>query len=157
MRSRPNHERLRPEIDSADICQSIFKSLFAGLREGRFDLSRPEQLAKLLSAMVRFKVATKARRLSVTLREVLELDVPGDRADSGPGPEKSVEDRDALETIVKLFEGDELELLVRRLDDQPWSVIALAVGGTAEGLRNKLARALERVRDHPELRDAFDS
>jgi len=157
MRQRSNHDRLRPEIDSADICQSIFKSLFVGLREGRFELNRPEQLAKLLSAMVRFKVATKARRLSVTLREILELDAPMDRVDSGPGPEKPVDDRDALETILKLFEADELDLMIRRLDDQPWSAIALAVGGTAEGLRKKLTRAIERVRDHPELRDVFDS
>ena len=106
--------------------------------------------------MVRFKVATKARRLSVTLREVLELDAPRDRVDSGPGPEKLVEDRDSLETILKQFEGDELDLLVRRLDDQPWSAIAAAVGGTAEALRKKLARALERVRDHPELHDLFE-
>jgi DNA-directed RNA polymerase specialized sigma24 family protein len=157
MRNRSNRDRLRPEMDSADICQSIFKSLFVGLREGRFELNRPEQLAKLLSAMARFKVATKARRLSVTLREILELDAPRDRPDSGPGPEKLVDDRDALETIVKLFDRDELELLVRRLDDQPWSAIALALGGTAEGLRKKLMRALERIRDHPELRDVFDS
>jgi RNA polymerase sigma-70 factor (ECF subfamily) len=157
MRSRPNHERLRPEVDSADICQSIFKSLFVGLREGRFELYRPEQLAKLLSAMVRFKVATKARRLSVTLREILENDAPQDRADSGPGPEKLVDDRDALETILRLFEGDELDLLVRRLDDQPWSAIAAMTGGTPEGLRKKLTRAIERVRDHPDLHDLFDS
>jgi DNA-directed RNA polymerase specialized sigma24 family protein len=157
MRTRSNHERLRPELDSADICQSVFKSLFVGLRAGRFELNRPEQLAKLLSAMARFKVATKARRLSVTLREVLEVDAPRDRADVGPGPEKLVGDRDALETIVKLFEGDELELLVRRLDDQPWSAIAEAVGGSADSLRKKLARALERVREHPELRDPFDA
>src|SRR5580692_828450 len=84
MRNRSNHDRLRPDFDSADICQSIFKSLFVGLREGRFELSRPEQLAKLLSAMVRFKVATKARRLSVTLREILELDATKERADAGP-------------------------------------------------------------------------
>jgi len=157
MRSRSNHDRLRPEFDSADICQSIFKSLFAGLREGRFELNRPEQLAKLLSAMVRFKVATKARRLSVTLREMLELDAPRDRADSGPGPEKRVDDRDALDVILKKFEADELELLIRRLDDQSWSVIAVAVGGTAAGLRKKLARALERVRDLPGLNDLFDA
>ena len=156
MRSRSDHHRLRPELDSADICQSIFKSLFVGLRGGRFELDQPEQLQKLLAAMVRLKVATKARRLSVTLREVLELDAPSDRADSGSGPEKAVDDRDLLETILKRFEGDELDLLVRRLDDQPWPAIAEAVGGTAEALRKKLARALERVRDHPELHGLFD-
>ena len=72
MRNRPDHQRLRPELDSADICQSIFKSLFVGLRDGRFELDQPEQLEKLLSAMVRLKVANQARRLSVTLREVLD-------------------------------------------------------------------------------------
>lgn len=157
MRYRSNHERLRLEIDSADICQSIFKSLFVGLRAGKFELNRPEQLAKLLSAMARFKVATAARRLSVTLREILEIDAPRDRTDSGPGPEKAVEDRDAIDTILKLFDGDEVDLLIRRLDDQPWSAIAEAVGGTAESQRKKLTRAIERVRDHPELKDVFDS
>lgn len=153
LRTSSKNDRLRPEFDSADICQSIFKSLFIGLRKGRFELNQPEQLAKLLSAMVRFKVATQARRLSVTLREILELDAPIDRADSGPGPEKLVDDRDSLEMILKMFEEDELDILVRRLDDQPWSAIARAVGGTAEGLRKKLARALDRVRDEPELHD----
>ena len=89
MRNRSDHHRLRPELDSADICQSIFKSLFVGLQGGRFELDQPEQLQKLLSAMVRFKVANQARRLSVTLREVLELDAPSERVDSGPGPEKA--------------------------------------------------------------------
>ena len=155
MRNRPNRDRLRPEIDSADICQSIFKSLFVGLRDGRFELDQPEQLQKLLSAMVRFKVATKARRLSVTLREVLELDAPQERVDSAPGPEKAVDDKDLLDMILKQFEADELDLLVRRLHEQPWPAIADSVGGTAEALRKKLARALERVRDHPELHDVF--
>ncbi len=157
MRIGSKQDRLRPEIDSADICQSVFKSLFVGLREGRFDLIRPEQLAKLLSAMVRFKVASKARLLSVTLREILELDAPVDRADPGPGPEKLVDDRDALETILKQFKEDELDLLVRRLDDQPWSAIAVAVGGTAAGLRKRLERALERIRDLPEIYELFDA
>jgi DNA-directed RNA polymerase specialized sigma24 family protein len=156
MRSRTNHERLRSEVDSADICQSIFKSLFVGLRDGRFELNRPAQLEKLLTAMIRFKVATKSRRLSVTLREILNLDAPRERADSGPGPEKPGDDRDLQETILKRFEGDELELLIRRLDDQSWSSIAAAVGGTPEGLRKRLTRAMERVRDHPELHDLFE-
>jgi RNA polymerase sigma-70 factor (ECF subfamily) len=155
MRGRSNRDRLRPELDSADICQSVFKSLFVGLRHGRFELDQPEQLQKLLSAMVRFKVATKARRLSVTLRDLLDADESKEPVDSGPGPEKPVDDKDLLDTILKQFAADELDLLVRRLHDQPWPAIAEAVGGTAESLRKKLARALERVRDHPALHDLF--
>jgi DNA-directed RNA polymerase specialized sigma24 family protein len=155
IRSRSDRDRLRPEADSVDICQSIFQSLFVGLREGRFELARPEQLQKLLAAMVRFKVATRMRRLRVTLREVLDPDAAGEPADPGPGPEKVLEDRDLLEAILKRFEGDELELLVRRLDDQSWTTIAAGVGGTPEALRKKLARALERVRDQGGFGDVF--
>jgi RNA polymerase sigma factor (sigma-70 family) len=155
MRRRSDHDRLQPEIDSADICQSVFKSLFVGLKGGRFDLNRPEQLHKLLAAMVRFKVATRARRPGVALREVLDLDESDHRPDSAPSPEKAVEDRDLLETIVKRFDGDELDLLVRRLDDQPWAAIAAAVGGTPQALRKRLTRALERVRDDPDVRGLF--
>jgi RNA polymerase sigma-70 factor (ECF subfamily) len=119
MRHRSDHDRLRPELDSADICQSIFKSLFVGLKHGRFELDQPEQLHKLLGAMVRLKVASQARRVSVTLRAVLDGDAPRDRLDSGPGPEKAVDDKDLLDTILKQFAPDELDLLVRRLHDQP--------------------------------------
>jgi RNA polymerase sigma factor (sigma-70 family) len=156
LRRRSNPDRLRPDVDSADICQSIFKSLFVGLKHGRFELDQPEHLEKLLSAMARFKVASQARRLSVTLRAVLDLDAPPrERADSGPGPEKVVDDKELLDTILKQFAPDELDLLVRRLHEQPWSAIAAEVGGTAGALRKKLTRALERVRDHPALHDVF--
>jgi hypothetical protein len=157
MRCRSNQKRLRRETDSADICQSVFKSLFVGLRDGKFILNRPEQLAKLLSAMARFKVATRARRLNVTLREMLEVEDARDCPGITPGPDKVAADRHALETILKLFDEDELDLLIRRLDDQPWSAIAGAVGGTAEGLRKKLVRAIDRVRAHPELQHLFES
>ncbi len=155
MRIRSDHQRLRPELDSAEICQSIFKSLFVGLRRGRFELGQPDQLRKLLSAMVRLKVANRARRPNVTLREVLDVDAPRQRVDSGSGPEKAVDDKELLDTILKRFAADELDLLIRRLDEQPWPAIAEAAGGTAEALRKKLTRALERVRDHPALHDLF--
>ncbi len=72
MRCRTDRPQLRHEVDSLDICQSVFKSLFLGLCAGRFDLGRPEHLEKLLAAMVRFKVSTRARRLSVVLRELID-------------------------------------------------------------------------------------
>ena len=155
LRQRSDPGRLRPELDSADICQSVFKSLFVGLKGGRFELNRPEQLHRLLAAMVRFKVATKARRLGVMLRGVLDPGESDDRVDSGPSPEKAVDDRDLLETIIKRFDGDELDLLVRRLNDQPWATIAAAVGGTPQALRKRLTRALERVRHEPDVQGLF--
>src|SRR5262249_27607624 len=67
MRSLRNYDRMRPQFGSSDICQSVFKSLFEGLRDGRFELSRPEHLEKLLCTMARLKIATNARKLGVVL------------------------------------------------------------------------------------------
>ena len=105
MRNRSDHDRLRPELDSADICQSIFKSLFVGLRDGRFELISRSSWQKLLVGDGAVQGGDQARRLSVTLREVLELDAPRDRVDSGPGPEKAVDDQELLETILKQFDA----------------------------------------------------
>jgi RNA polymerase sigma factor (sigma-70 family) len=156
-RMKQQGDRLRPELDSADVCQSVFKSLFEGLKEGRFELVRSDDLLKLLRGIIRLKIATKARKMSVTLREVLNGDVHDNRVDPRPGPEKSVDDDDLSEVILQQFTDDELEILNRRLDDQPWDAIAQAMGASSEALRKRLARACERVRDHPviqELREA---
>jgi DNA-directed RNA polymerase specialized sigma24 family protein len=149
MRHRGDYNRLRPQVGASDICQSVFKSLFDGLRKGRFELSRPEQLEKLLSAMSRLKIATEGRKLNVILREVLDLDAAHEQMDPGRDPGKCLDDQDLAEAVVKQFSADELDLLMRRLDDQPWSAIATALGGQADALRKKLARAIERVRETP--------
>jgi DNA-directed RNA polymerase specialized sigma24 family protein len=156
MRHRRDHDRLRPRVGYSDICQSVFKSLFDGLKKGRFQLEQPEQLEKLLSAMSRLKIATEARKLSVILREVLYVDAPQNRVDPAPGPEKPVEDRDLSEAIIKQFSADELDLLMRRLDDQPWSEIAAALGSQVDAVRKKLARAVARVRNDPALQSSFE-
>ena len=151
MRKRRDFNQLRARLGSSDICQSVFKSFFVGVKQGRFDLNRPDQLEKLLRVMSRFKIATEARKLSVILREVLDVDAPDDRVDPGPGPEKPVDDQDLAEDIIKYFSEDELDLLVRRLDEQSWSQIATALGGTPDALRKRLERAVERVKHIPSL------
>ena len=137
------------DVGSIDVCQSVFKSLFARLKEGRFDLNQPQDMEKLLSSMIRFKIANKARRLSVIYREAVHVD--GDVVAPGPGPEKSVDDRDLAESVLRLFSLEELELLNRRLDDQSWREIAAVLGGSPDALRKKLDRAFERIRDDPLL------
>ena len=149
MRNRGDFERLRHDVGSIDVCQSVFKSLFVRLKEGRFDLNQPQDMEKLLSSMIRFKIANKAHRLSVIYREALNLEF--DLVAPGPGPEKSVDDQDLAEAVLGLFSLEELELLNRKLDDQSWPEIAAVLGASPDALRKKLDRAFERIRDHPVL------
>ena len=62
MRQRRDYNRLRHELGCSDVCQSVLKSLFRGLRNNRFRLDQPGDLEKLLQTMVRFTLATKGRR-----------------------------------------------------------------------------------------------
>ena len=125
------------------MCQSVFKSLFVGLKEGRFELNRPDQLERLLRVMSRFKIASEGRRLSVILREVIDGYSPPDQTDSGPSPEKPIDDQDLAENVVKHFMDDELELLRRRLDGESWPSIAAQQGVSAESCEE--ARAGNRA------------
>jgi DNA-directed RNA polymerase specialized sigma24 family protein len=154
MRERADFERLRHEVSSADICQSVFTSLFVRLKDGRFELDHPDDLTKLLTVMARLKIATKARRSSVRWRDVFCDDAPQNRADSGPGPEKPVDDKDLSEAILRLFSLDDLEILNRRLGGETWSQIAETLGGTPDARRHQLERAIDLVRDNPEVRGA---
>jgi DNA-directed RNA polymerase specialized sigma24 family protein len=155
MRNRGDYNRLRHDVGSTDICQSVLTSLLLRLKHGRFDLNQPKDMEKLLGAMVRFKIANKARHLSVIWRDVAGATEPYERADPAPGPEKPVDDKDLSEIIFKLLSVEELEILNRRLDDQSWPEIAAATGSTPDASRKKLVRAFERVRSDPGMRGVF--
>lgn len=152
MRKQTNYRKIRSRLGSSDICQSVFKSLFVGLKEGRFELNQPAQLQNLLRIMSRFKIATEGRRLSVILREVMDEGSPPDQADSGPSPEKPIDDQDLAEAILRHFSEDELEIVQRRLDGQTWPVIAAQLGVDADTLRRRLERAIKRVRNIPSMK-----
>jgi DNA-directed RNA polymerase specialized sigma24 family protein len=157
LRHRADYDRLRHDFGSVDVCQSVFKSLFERLKDGRFDLNEPQDMEKLLAAMIRFKIANKARRLSTVWREIVSHEPSGYLVDPGPSAEKLTEDKDLSETIFRLFSTDELEILNRRLDHQSWPEIAIALGAGAEALRKRLERAFERVREDPGMRSVFAS
>ncbi len=53
---------LRPHLDSVDIVQSVHRSLLAGLRSRKFDISSPAKLVALASMMARRKVARNWRK-----------------------------------------------------------------------------------------------
>ena len=106
--------------------------------------------------MIRFNVATKARRSSVTLRGLIDDFEGQDWLDSSPGPDQEVAVQDLIEAIQDQFTEEELEILTRRLDDAPWAEIAQKLGCTADAVRVRLSRAIARVRDNLNRGDGLD-
>jgi DNA-directed RNA polymerase specialized sigma24 family protein len=156
MGTRGRRGSIEREIGSSDVCQSVFRSLFHGLRTNRYRLDQPGDLERLLTVMIRFNVATTARRSSVKLRELIENFEEGGWIDAGPRPDQAVVERDLIDAVQSKFSGDELELLTLWLDDTPWSVIGDKLGCTADAARVRLKRAVNRVQDKMSEPDRTD-
>jgi RNA polymerase sigma factor (sigma-70 family) len=147
MRRRGDFDRLRHDVGSSDVRQSVFRSLFRGLKEHRYQLDQPGDLERLLQVMIRFNVATRARRSSVRLRELIDDFEQQGWLDSTPGPDQKVADQDLIEAIQEHFSEEELEVLTMWLDGTPWADIGQKLGCTADAARVRLSRAVARVRE----------
>ena len=118
MRQRGDRDRLLREVGASDVCQSVFTSLFRGLRENRYKLDQPNDLERLLQVMIRFNVATKARRSSVRLRELFDDFEQQGWIDSRPLPDHQADLQDLIEHIQAQFSAEELEILTAWLDGE---------------------------------------
>jgi RNA polymerase sigma-70 factor (ECF subfamily) len=146
VRLRLRDPRLRRVLDSTDVCQSVLASFFVRAAAGQYELDRPEQLLRLLAVMARNKLAGEARRAYVTRRDLAEEMPPGSGLpDPGPGPSQEVAWRDLLGAVRGRLSDEECRIADLRARSRGWEQIAAELGGTAEGLRKKLSRALDRV------------
>src|SRR5438270_67767 len=61
--------RLRRQLDSMDICQSVLASFFVRASLGEYALETPDDLLRLLAAMTRNKLAFQARHQKAAKRD----------------------------------------------------------------------------------------
>jgi RNA polymerase sigma-70 factor (ECF subfamily) len=143
---------LRRQFDSMDVCQSVMGTFFARAALGQYDLNDPKELIALLVRMTRNKLASQARYHQRDRRdarrgagaEALDLAMSPDLS-----PDRIAEGRDLLQRLRHQLGIEEREIADRRADGQEWVAIAAAMGGTADGRRKQLARAIDRLA--PEL------
>jgi RNA polymerase sigma-70 factor (ECF subfamily) len=144
-------------FDSMDICQSVLAGFFLRAAAGGYELESPRQLLKLLVGITRRKVAFQARRhrsqrrdhRRVARSDLGELAV----ADGQPTPDRLAEGHNLLEEVRRRLTAEERAVADRRGEGRGWAEIAAELGGTAEGRRKQLTRALDRVAEELGLED----
>lgn len=159
-RVRLNDPRLRRVCDSMDICQSVLGNFFVRASGGQFDIDSPDQLLKLLSTMIRNKVTDVARRQTTERRNqgriaaapVEEFEIRGTQ----DTPSQIISARELAEAAQQKLSPDERTIVQRRTNGQNWDDIARELGGTAEGLRKKMTRAMDRVAKELGLDDCLE-
>jgi RNA polymerase sigma-70 factor (ECF subfamily) len=149
VRFRLADARLGSLIDSMDICQSVLASFFVRAASGQYELKTPGQLLKLLTAMARNKLNSQARMQFAQRRDSRRVTSSEDdqrqfvTTDASPSTQVAV--RDLLQEVQRRLSLDERRILELRNQGCEWSAIAAELGGTADALRRKLSRALDRI------------
>jgi RNA polymerase sigma-70 factor (ECF subfamily) len=150
VRIRLTDPRLRQVLDSMDVCQSVLANFFMRAAAGQFDLKEPQELLRLLATMAHNKVVDLARRQKAKRRDRRRIE-PGQVdaidvvADSAASPSRIVAGRDLLDEVRRRLSNDERYLADQRALGRDWPDLAAELGGTADGHRKKLIRALDRV------------
>src|SRR5262245_17975528 len=154
-RMRLTDPALRRQFDTEDVCQSVLRSFFVRAAAGQFDLNDPNDLVGLLVRMAQNKFGELAR---FHRRQRRDVRAAADELPevTQPGPERHVEARDALGALLGRLGPGERELAQRRAVGQTWADIAADLGGTPQGHRMRLSRAIDRIAPELGLDDVGD-
>jgi RNA polymerase sigma-70 factor (ECF subfamily) len=142
--------RLRRVIDSVDVCQSVLGNFFIRLATGQLDLESPTQLYSLLATMAHHRILNHARDQRAGRRDVRRVLVGNSGvldaiADSGDTPSQIVTYEELLREALAELTPEERALADQRAAGLSWDEIARTQGESAEALRKRLTRALDRV------------
>lgn len=147
-RLRLGSNPLRGLLDSTDICQSVLASFFMRAALGQYSFETPTQLVNLLATMARSKLAAQVRRQQAQRRDYRRVLPAADEAElvaGTPSPSRQIEARELLSHVRHRLSPEERQLVDLRNAGHDWTEVATRLGGGAEALRKKHARALDRV------------
>jgi RNA polymerase sigma factor (sigma-70 family) len=159
VKMRLRDPRLYRRIDWRDVCQSVMASFFLRAAAGQYDLEEPDRLLRLLVVMTRHKVSKQGRRHRAEKRDYRLLgerdpaDLEG-RPGAGPTPSRLVAGRELLEAFRGRLSEEERMLADLRADGCEWAEICARFGGTPQGRRMQLARAVSRTMRRLETSEA---
>jgi RNA polymerase sigma-70 factor (ECF subfamily) len=160
VRFRLSDSRLTHIFESMDICQSVFASFFVRAGAGQYDLEQPENLIKLLTVMARKKLAAQARNQRRQRRDHRRARSAADNVAALVANQSTPAEHAAGAELLRkgwaMLSVEERQIADLRKDGLDWAVIADRLGGTAESLRKKLTRAMDRVVVELRLEDSSD-
>src|SRR5262249_45283144 len=124
---------------------------FARAAVGAPAVDEPTQLIRLLVGMARNKVAEQARhhqRQRRDVRRVGDLDIQeGALPARQESPSRLASGRELLQKFREQLSEEERRIADLRAKGHDWAAVASELGGTAEGRRKQLARAVVRVEE----------
>ncbi|MBL8799220.1 MAG: RNA polymerase subunit sigma-24 [Planctomycetia bacterium] len=150
IRVRLTDPGLRRVMDSVDVCQSVMANFFVRVQAGQFDLDSPKQMLNLLLTMAQNRLRDHVRGQHAERRDQRRVMADGQPAlDAVPAdqatPSQIVAAKELFQKMRGQLSPDENYLVEQRALGREWQELADELGGTADALRMKLTRALNRL------------
>jgi RNA polymerase sigma factor (sigma-70 family) len=149
IRVRLTQPAMRRQMDSIDICQSVFADFFVRTALGQYDLQSPTELLKLLATMGRNRLIHHAQKQRAARRDIGRVEggpVEDFALSGGEGtPSQIVAARELLHECQARLTPDERALFEQRRAGHGWDEIAAATGKSAEAVRKQYERAIKRI------------
>ena len=146
--------QLRPYLDSIDLLQSVHRSLLAGIRDQRIDISTPEKLVGLACTMVRRKIARKWRvhRKQIRLEhagtgEAFLFSTLSSLSNQEQPPDKQAEFNNSLAHLCNSLSEIERTMLQRRLEGYTTGEVAQELGMQPVAIRVRWTRQRQRLEE----------
>lgn len=154
-------QRLRRVVSDSDVKQSVMMRFVVGLWAGKYELNDPREVAGLLKAMVRARVADLARHWRAEkrdLRKNASLSDPGAVAATMKDrtPSEIVADAELFDAIHAKLDDEERRILKLRQEGRSWHDLAAIMGSerSPDALRKRYERSLARVSQQLGLGDS---
>lgn len=150
VRLRIEDDRLNRAFDSIDVSQSVLASFFVRAAIGEYDLEQADQLVRLLVAMARNKLASRARQERRLRRDVRRVAVVSPAAlsqvaDPQPSASEMLSRQELLERMREALSPEERQVADLRSEGLGWEQVAAELGGSAQARRMQLSRGIERA------------
>jgi RNA polymerase sigma factor (sigma-70 family) len=150
VRVRLTNPALRRQMDSLDICQSIFNDFFMRVALGQYDLADPKELIRLLARMACNRVIHHAEAQNAIKRGGGRL-APGSFhesqvRDNGESPSQVVAGEELVRRAKAMATPEERRLFELRCEGRSWDEIAELMARTPDAVRVQHNRAMKRIR-----------
>lgn len=155
VRVRLTDARLRRQMDSIDVCQSVMGEFFFRVSMGQFELRSSGELVALLAQMARNKLINLAKRHHAEKRDIGRQISITDDMPSLPGrehtPSMIVARDELLQACRRLMTDEERRLTEARAEGRNWDELAVEFGVSPDALRKRHTRALDRVAENLDM------
>ncbi len=148
-------------IDSVDVCQSVLANFFVRAASGQFDFENPNQLRALLATMARNRFRDHVRRQKADRRDARRTQGGDDAmlqqvAGDIDTPSQIVCNQELLDEVRRRLSDEERYLAEQRASGRDWQELSGELGVSAEALRKRLTRAMDRVTQEMKLTEDDD-